>query len=62
MDIVLEMLNDGKVPHYTTIFRRIQSPDIQADGGTVTVTGHSGGGTIRFAVDSTGLKQHNRGE
>ena len=40
------------------MFRRIQSLDVQTNGGTVTVTGSSG--TIRFAVDFTGLKQHNK--
>ena len=61
MGMILEVLNDEKVPHYTTIYRRIQSLDVQRNGGIITVTG-SKGVTIRFAVDSTGLKQHNRGE
>ena len=61
MGMILEVLNDEKVPHYTTIYRRIQSLDVQINDGTVTVTG-SKGAAIRFAVDSTGLKQHNRGE
>ena len=61
MGMIMEVLKDEKVPHYTTIYRRIQSLDVQTNGGTVTVTGGKGT-AIRFAVDSTGLKQHNRGE
>ena len=61
MGMILEVLNDEKVPHHTTIFRRIQSLDVQRNGRIITVTG-SKGAAIRFAVDSTGLKQHNRGE
>ena len=59
--MIMEVLKDEKVPHYTTIYRRIQSLDVQTNGGTVTVTGGKGT-AIRFAVDSTGLKQHTRGE
>ena len=61
MGMVLEVLREEQVPHYTTIFRRIQSLDVQRNGRIITVTG-SKGAAIRLAVDSTGLKQHNRGE
>ena len=61
MGMILEVLDGEKVPHYTTIFRRIQSLDVQRNGRIITVAG-SKGAAIRFAVDSTGLKQHNRGE
>ncbi len=62
MGMILELFQDGEeVPHYTAIFRRIQSLDVQRSGGIITVAG-SNGARIRFAVDSTGLKQHNRGE
>ena len=54
MGMILEVLNDKKVPHYTTIYRRIQSLDVQRNGRIITVTG-SKGAAIRFAVDSTGL-------
>ena len=57
MGMIMEVLKDEKVPHYTTIYRRIQLLDVQTNGGTVTVTGGKGT-AIRFAVDSTGLKQH----
>ena len=61
MGMILEVFDAEKVPHYTTIFRRIQSLDVRKSGRIVTVAG-SRGVAVRFAVDSTGLKQHNRGE
>lgn len=62
MGMILEVFDGGNVPHYTTIHRRIQSLDIRINGRIVTVAGSREGVTIRLAVDSTGLKQHNRGE
>ena len=59
MDNPVKPLEELSV-HYTTMFRRIQLLDVQSNGGTVTITGSSG--TIRFAVDFTGLKQHNRAD
>ena len=61
MGMILKVLDGEKVPHYTTIFRRIQSLDVRRSGRIVTVAG-SRGVAVLFAVDSTGLKQHNRGE
>ena len=54
-------LDDEDSPCYTTIHRRFQALDVKRHDGVFTVTG---GGTapVRLAVDSTGLKQHNRGE
>ena len=60
MGMILEMLDGEKMPHYTAIFRRIQSLDVQRNGRIITVA-DSKDVAIRFAVDSTGLKQHNRG-
>ena len=57
----IETLGDWDVPCYTTIYRRFQSLKVKRNGNVFTITG---GGTvlIRLAVDSTGLKQYNRGE
>ena len=59
--MLIETLGDGDSPCYTTIYRRFQALEVKRNGGVFTVTG---GGTVpvRLAVDSTGLKQHNRGE
>ena len=59
--MLIETLGDGDLPCYTTIYRRFQALDVKRHDGVFTVTG---GGTVpvRLAVDSTGLKQHNRGE
>lgn len=54
MGMTMGVLGDAEVPHYSTIFRRIQSLDVRTNGGIVTVAGSSG--TIRFTVDATGLK------
>ena len=40
MDMVLEVYKDAKVFHYTTIFRRIRSLDVQTNGGTVSHRRH----------------------
>ena len=61
MGMILEVLNGEKVPHYTTIYRKIQSLDVQVNSRIITVAG-SRGVAIRFAVNSTGIKQHNGGE
>ena len=59
--MLIETLGDEDSPCYTTIHRRFQALDVKRHDGVFTVTG---GGTapVRLAVDSTGLKQHNRGE
>ena len=59
--MLIETLGDWDAPCYTTIYRRFQSLEVKRNGNVFTITG---GGTvlIRLAVDSTGLKQHNRGE
>ena len=59
--MLIETLGDWNAPCYTTIYRRFQALEVKRNGSVFTVTG---GGTvpIRLAVDSTGLKQHNRGE
>ena len=59
--MLIETLGDWDTPCYTTIYRRFQALEVKRNGSVFTVTG---GGTvpIRLAVDSTGLKQHNRGE
>ena len=59
--MLIETLGDGDSPCYTTIYRRFQALDVKRHDGMFTVTG---GGTapVRLAVDSTGLKQHSRGE
>ena len=59
--ILIETLGDWDAPHHTTIYGRFQMREITRNGSVFTVTG---GGTIPvcLAVDSTGLKQHNRGE
>ena len=58
--MLIEALGDWDTPCYTTIYRRFQALEAKRNGSMFTVTG---GGTvlIRLAVDSTGLKQHNRG-
>ena len=59
--MLIETLGDWDAPCYTTIYRRFQSLEVKRNGNVFTITG---GRTvlIRLAVDSTGLKQHNRGE
>ena len=59
--MLIETLGDWDTPCYTTIYRRFQALEVKRNGNVFTVTG---GGTVpvRLAVDSTGLKQHNRGE
>ena len=59
--MLVETLGDWDTPCYTTIYRRFQALEVKRSGSVFTVTG---GGTVpvRLAVDSTGLKQHNRGE
>ena len=59
--MLIETLGDCDAPCYTTIYRRLQALKVKRNGSVFTVTG---GGTVpvRLAVDSTGLKQHNRGE
>ena len=59
--MLIETLGGWDAPCYTTIYRRFQSLEVKRNGNVFTITG---GGTvlIRLAVDSTGLKQHNRGE
>ena len=59
--MLIETLGDWNTPCYTTIYRRFQALEVKRNGNAFTVTG---GGTVpvRLAVDSTGLKQHNRGE
>ena len=59
--MLIETLGDWDTPCYTTIYRRFQALEVKRNGSVFTVTG---GGTapVRLAVDSTGLKQHNRGE
>ena len=54
------MLDDRDLPCHTTIYKRFQALKVKMNGGMFTVTG---GGTapVRLAVDSTGLKQRNRG-
>ena len=58
---LIETLSDEDSPCYTTIHRRFQALDVKRHDGVFAVTG---GGTVpvRLAVDSTGLKQHSRGE
>ena len=57
--MLIETLGDCDAPCYTTIYRRLQALKVKRNGSVFTVTG---GGTVpvRLAVDSTGLKQHNR--
>ena len=59
--MLIEALGDWDTPCYTTICRRFQALEVKRNGSVFTVTG---GGTVpvRLAVDSTGLKQHNRRE
>ena len=59
--MLIETLGDWDTPCYATIYRRFQALEVKRNGSVFTVTG---GGTVpvRLAVDSTGLKQHNRGE
>ena len=59
--MLIETLGDWDAPCYTTIYRRFQSLEVKRNGNVFTITG---GRTVlvRLAVDSTGLKQHNRGE
>ena len=61
LGMLIEMLGDGDSPGYTTIYRRFQALEVKRNGGVFTITG---GWTVpvRLAVDSTGLKQHNRWE
>ena len=58
--MLIETLGDGDSPCYTTIYKRFQALDIKRNGGVFTVT-CGGTAPVRLAVDSTGLKQHNRG-
>ena len=59
--MLVETLGDWDTPCYTTTYRRFQALEVKRNGSVFTVTG---GGTVpvRLAVDSTGLKQHNRRE
>ena len=59
--MLIETLGYWDAPCYATIYRRFQALEVKRNGNAFTVTG---GGTvlIRLAVDSTGLKQHNREE
>ena len=59
--MLIETLGGRDSPCYATIYRRFQALDVKRHDGVFIVTG---GGTalVRLAVDSTGLKQHNRRE
>ena len=59
--MLIETLGDWDTPCYTAIYRRFQALEVKRNGSVFTVTG---GWTVpvRLAVDSTGLKQHNRRE
>ena len=59
--MLIETLGDEDSPCYTTIHRRFQALDVKRNGGVFAVTG-CGTAQVRLAVDSPGLKQHNRGE
>ena len=58
--MLIETLGDEDSSCYTTIYRRFQALDVKRHDGVFTVTG-GGAAPVRLAVDSTGLKQHNRG-
>ena len=47
------------MPCYTTVYRRFQALEIKRNGGVFAVT-DDGTIPVRLAVDSTGLRQHNR--
>lgn len=55
-----EMLHDD-VPSYSQIFRRMQAVKVDVSGGVATAANGSGRTAMFWAVDGTGLKQHNRG-
>ena len=59
--MLMMALADEDAPCYTTIFRRLQSLDVKREGNVFTVTGN-GAMPVTLVVNSTGLKQHNRGE
>ena len=58
---LIETLSDEDSPCYTTIHRRFQALDVKRHDGVFTVTGGETA-PIRLAVDSTGMKQHSRGD
>ena len=57
--MLIETLGDEDSPCYTTIHRRFQALDVKRHDGVFTVT-DDGTIPVRLAVDSTGLRQHNR--
>ena len=58
--MLIEALGDWDTPYYTAICRRFQTLEVKRNDSMFTITG-GGAVPVCLAVDSTGLKQHNRG-
>ena len=58
--MIRKMQQGHKMPHYTVLWRRASSLDVDIDGDTTTVIDPDR--SITMVADSTGLKQCNRGE
>ena len=59
--MLIGTLSSLSPPRYTTIYRRFQALKVTRSGSVFTVTGGVAV-SIRIAADSTGLRQHDRGE